>query len=59
MNITLGYVLVFLLTAYSFAFGCEFGYKQYQKEIAPRYVIEPRFRVVWRNPRIPDRKLSK
>jgi len=59
MDTALGYLLVFLLTAYGFAFGCEFGYKRSRGEISPRRIIEPRFHVVWRNPRTPDRKLSK
>jgi len=59
MDTALGYFLAFLMTLCAFAFGWEFGCKQYRDLISPRRMIEPRFRVVWRNPRMPDRKLSK
>lgn len=46
------YFFVFLLAGYSFVFGCEFGYRIYRKSIISYRVIEPRFRVIYRNPKL-------
>jgi hypothetical protein len=58
LHLTITFMVIFFLAFYSFAFGWELGYRQYIAWIAPRRIIEPRFRVVWRNPKTSPRKLS-
>lgn len=59
MQLALTLLVVFLLAGYSFAFGFETGNRMKIDCITPRNIINPRFRLIYKNPRKPHRKLSR
>ncbi len=59
MHLAMTLLVVFLLVLYSFAIGYEVGNRIKIDSITPRNTINPRFRLIYKNPRSPDRRATR